>query len=220
MLLRTMFLIALAVTLAQATLSASGAAAKATLHRRALSAARAEIARGTEVAREAVAAAMTSGSALAFGEPSSACVIRAGPSCALASTVALTEATPAPNATACPNTDCVIYLQGNDTVGEGRATVRIAVSVGPPGGEAIAERDAAVTFRTLRVPPYAIVAGANDATIDPLTNAGTGDDGGAAVPGAGTLVNVVYKNGATTIPANVWGSRSENPPPTQPAWDR
>lgn len=220
MLLRTMFLIALLMTLAQTTLYASGAAAKAALHRRALMAARADVTRATEAAREAIAAAVTSGNAPSFGSPSSACVVGTASTCALESTIALASATPAPNAAACPAADCVVYLQGNDAVGEGRAAVRISIRVGPPGGDALAVRDEAVTFRTLRVPPYAIVAGANDATIDAITNAGTGDDGGAAVPGAGTLVNVVYKNGATTIPANVWGSRSENPPRSQPAWDR
>lgn len=221
MLIRAMLLVVFVTTIAQAALYAAGATAKAALHRRAAAAARTATARGSALAQSAIAASMKARAPLVLPSPSSTCVVQAGAVCAFEATVTLATQTPPPNDTQpCAASACAVYLQSNDVVGEDRATVRIHVAIGSPGGDAIASRDTAVAFRTLRVPPYAIPAGANDATIDALTKTGTGDDGGAAAAGAGTLVNVVYSNGATTIPANVWGSRTEHPLESVPSWDR
>lgn len=221
MLIRAMFLVVFVTTIAQATLYAAGATAKAALQRRATSAARAATVRGVALAQNAIAVSMKSNAPLALPSPATACAVQAGATCAFQATVALVAESPAPNdAQPCAAAACAVYLQSNDVVGEGRAMVRVHVAINSPGGDVIASRDTIVAFRTLRVPPYAIPAGANDATVDALTKTGTGDDGGAAGAGAGTLVNVVYSNGATTIPANVWGTRTEHPRESVPSWDR
>lgn len=221
MLLRTLFLLAMIAVIGETIVHASGALAKAALHRRALVAAHSALASATQTAQQAIATAMQEGTPLALPAASSTCALATRVGCAL---VATTDVRTAPVSAAaskqCPDTNCVIYTQANDTVSEDRITIAIVVSVAPASGDAVAQRASTVTFRTMHVPPYAVIAGSSDATLDALTNGGTGDDGGANVAGAGTLVNIVYRNGATTIPANVWGSRAQNPQTSIPSWDR
>jgi hypothetical protein len=221
MLLRTLFLLALLVTIAGTILHACGALAHAALHRRAVAAARAGLTGATQLAQSAIAASMQNGSPVALPSPSSTCVQMSGTTCELMATSTVQIATPAPNASqGCPSTQCVVYMQNNDSVAESRVAVRIAATVGAPGGAVLAERDATVIFRTMLVPPYAMLAGSNDATMDEFAVGGTGDDGGSNANGANTLITSVYKNGATTMPADVWGLRIQHPQPASPSWSQ
>jgi hypothetical protein len=122
------------------------------------------------------------------------------------------EAPPAPGATCDPSqTGCAQNEQANPYVNESRLTARIGVTVTTAGGVTIAKRTADIVLRAINVPPYVILAGARDGTLDELAaSQAIGDDGGTAsatpnpcAPGADTgvaddtAIRVAYHNAAT-----------------------
>jgi len=204
--------------------SALGTAA---LHRRAVAAARAQFAAAVQLEQSAIAQAVAASAdphVAPQPSPSPICALSRNGACELLTQSAIALTTPGPSAapSACPSTDCVIYLQANDTVAENRVTVSIASIVTAPEGSVLASRSGNVAFRTFNVPPYATLAGSLDATLDDIAANKTGDDGGAST-GSTTLVNVEYRNAldpaATPIPANVWQPQTQHPATTASAWD-
>jgi len=215
-LLRTLFALVLFTALAETVLHGVHALGQITLRREALLAVRAEIAAATDEAREAVARAVISGGDPRRLDPQppppvAGCRLRLHGECALEgrATVRFAQApTPSP----CPDLTCTVYEQGNDVVAEGRIEATIAAQALGPSGAVLASRVQSIVIRTLRVPPYAALAGQSDATD--VAAGSPGDDAGAAPIGAapGTLIDVLYKNAITgaTIPANVWQPTAES----------
>jgi hypothetical protein len=216
-LVRTLFAVAFIAALAETMLQATYALAQHELRARALLVVHDEIAAATTAARDAVAKAVASGadprSPNASPPPTiSVCRLRVGKTCALEgrASVAFTvpvSGTPSP----CPRDACATYEQENDAVSEGRVDAAIAAQAVGPDGAVLAARAHNVAFRTMRVAPFATLAGQSDATSAEGTS--PGDDAGAAPFGAtpGTLIDVRYRNAVTgaTMPANVWRSQVE-----------
>jgi hypothetical protein len=213
-LLRVLFLAFAVALLGETLLHAAAALAIAAFHRQGTMAAQATFANAAQLAQSAIANALASGATPPATMPSPAptCATSDGNACLMMSSVTLTSATPAPSP--CPSAGCDAYLQGNDAIGEGRIAVTIDAVITNAAGETIATRGGTVLFRTLRVAPYAIPVGALDATLDDLGSAG--DEGGIvpAGSGAGTLIDVVYKNASSgaTMPANVWTGLAPSAP--------
>jgi hypothetical protein len=220
-LLRTLFILAFLGLVAETILHGAGALANAQLHHRALAAARADFGRGVESTRQAIAVAMQSGGAIALPSPASTCVVRGTTNCELTAETSVQTMSPNPNdASACPATACTVYMQRNDAIGEDRIAVNISTTVSAPGGAPLAQRSSLAVFRTFRVPPYAILTGSTDTTLDSLANGSAGDDGGSNSDAGNTLVNVVYRNGSgPPIPANVWAPQMQHPQSSTPFWD-
>ncbi len=215
MLLRTLFALVLFTALAETALHGVHALAQAAVRREALVAVRAEIAGATGAARDAVAQAIMAGGDPRRLDPQpppplAGCRVRVGDACALQGRATVGFALE-PTASPCPQSGCVVYEQGNDAVVEGRIEATIAAQALAPSGAVLASRVQKVVFRTLRVPPYAALAGQSDATA---AAGAPGDDAGAAPTGAspGTLVDVIYQNAVTgaAIPANVWRATAES----------
>ena len=139
------------------------------------------------------------------------CRLRLRGECALEGSATVRFA-PAPSPSPCPDFACSVYEQGNDVVAEGRIEATIAAQALGPGGVLLASRVQSVVIRTLRIPPYAALAGQSDATG--VAAGSPGDDAGAAPAGTapGTLIDVLYQNAITgaVIPANVWQSTAES----------
>lgn len=216
MLVRTLFAVAFVALLAESMLHGTYALAQHQLRARALLVVHDEIAAATTAARDAVAKAVASGadprSPNASPPPAiSVCRLRVGRTCSLegrASVVFSTplSATPSP----CPSDACAAYEQENDVVSEGRVDAAIEAQAIEPGGALLAARAQVVTFRTMRVAPFAMLAGQSDTTS---ADGSAGDAAGAVPFGStpGTLIDVRYRNAVTgaTIPANVWRSQFE-----------
>lgn len=220
MLLRVIAVCFASAVLAETMLQGTAALATATLHRQAIAAARSAFAAAAENAQQTIAAAVSAGAAIPATLPSAApaCVVTSSGTCLLSATVGVSLATPQP--TACPSSGCAAYAQGNDAIGEGRAVATIVATISNAAGRTLAVRGGSVVFRTVRVAPYAMIAGVLDATLDDAES-GPGDAAGI-VPGAvsqGTLVDVVYENAVTgaIMPANVWSGLAPSAP-TSPNW--
>lgn len=216
MLLRTLFALVLFTALAETVLHGVHALGQITLRREALLAVRAEIAVATQEAREAVARAVISGGDPRRLDPQppppvAGCRLRLRGECALDGRATVRFA-PAPSPSPCPGFACSVYEQGNDVVAEGRIEATIEAQALGPTGAVLASRVQAVVIRTLRVPPYATLAGQSDATA--VAAGSPGDDAGAAPTGAapGTLIDVLYQNAITgaVIPANVWQATAQS----------
>jgi hypothetical protein len=231
-LLRTLFLLLLIATLIETVVHGVHASVQAALRRQAAAAVRGQLETSTTLAREAVARAIETGGDPRDPQPvppspAPACRLHGPHGCAIEGIARIefraedgnNPGTPAP----CPSPSCTAYLQGNDAVDEGRVAATIQAEAVTAGGAVLAARTVRVTFRTLREPPYAALAGQADESLEGASGtSGAGDDAGAAPNGAapGTLIDVLYENAATgaTIPANVWRSRVQSLGATPRAW--
>ncbi|MEO6836388.1 MAG: hypothetical protein ABI231_10850 [Candidatus Tumulicola sp.] len=229
MLLRTLFVLMLLAALTETIVHGVHALAQTALRRQALAAVHDQILASTTSAREAIARAIAVGGDPRDPKPvppspSPACRLRARHGCALEGIATVSfDAGGSGEASPCPSAACTIYEQGNDAVDEGRITATIAAESTTTGGGVLASRTARVTFRTLRVGPYAVLAGQADESLEALAGPGrVGDDGGAAPTGSapGTLIDVLFENAVTgtTIPANVWHSQVQSGNDATRAW--
>lgn len=230
MLLRTLFVLVLIATLTETVVHGVGALAAAALRRQALVAVREQIATSTTLARDAVARAVAAGADPRAPEPqppspAPACRLRGQHGCAIAGVATISFAravtgppeVPAP----CPRAACTAYAQANDAIDEGRIDATIRAQAVAAGGAVLASRTVRLRFRTLRVAPFAALAGQDDESLE-ASSGGPGDDAGAAPNGTapGTLIDVLYENAATgaTLPANVWRPQVRSASTTPPAW--
>lgn len=228
MLLRSLFAIALFATLAETIVHGAHALAQQTLRRTAASAVQREFEAATSAARVAISAAIEAGGdprdlTPVAPAPLATCVLASASGCALESSATVTfSSSPLPSASPCPSDGCTIYVQGNDEIEEGRVRASIAVRASATNGDVLAARDGQLAFRTLRVAPYAALAGTLDDSLQRLSGAGAGDDGGEVPQGTspGSLIDVVYENRTTkkTMPANVWRSQVQRPGAAPEAW--
>lgn len=232
MLLRTLFVAILLTALAESIVHGVHALAQSALHRQALAAVHDEVLSGTTLARGAIARAIDEGAdprrvVPAMPSPSTQCRMHVEGACAIEGTARITFDSPAQGGgsspSPCPNDACAIYEQENDAVTEGRAAATIAAEALGPEGAVLAARTSRVTFRTMRVPPFAVPVGHADGSAADAGNAlQAGDDGGFAggTAGPGTLIDVIYRNAATgaAIPANVWRSQLQSGIPTSQPW--
>lgn len=216
MLLRTLFALVLFGALADTLLHAVQAMAQTALRRQASIAVRAEIETATALARDAVAAAVAAGGDTRRLDPEpppakAVCRLRRNGGCALEARAIVRFSLPV-TASPCPQLSCTVYEQNNDAVGEGRIDATIEAEAVAPDGATLAFRTVRAVFRTLRVAPFAALAGDSDASA--LSAPLPGDDAGAAPRGTapGTLVDVLYRNAVTgeTFPANVWQATAES----------
>jgi hypothetical protein len=228
-LLRTLFALLLLAALAESIVHAAHALAQTVVRRQALRAVHAQIDAAVASAQTAVAAAIAAGNDPASPNPTTpapvaTCRAMTQNGCVLvaSATVSFPDATAQPQASPCAGGACTIYEQGNDAVDEGRIDAVVDAQVTGPDGVALASRSTRVTFRTMRVSPYAIVAGKADATSGTPVEDAAGDDGGAAPNGAapGTSIDVLYQNRSTgaTLPANVWHAAVQQNAGSVPAW--
>ncbi|MGH7737402.1 MAG: hypothetical protein ACREMP_05995 [Candidatus Tyrphobacter sp.] len=207
MLLRAIFLCIAIATLAETMLQAAAALAVVDLHRHAVAAAKEGLGDAEQRAQSAIAAALAQGEAppSAIPSPEPTCVLANAQGCTLV--VRESIALSMPSAAPCLSSECSGYAQANDAVGEGRVIAAISADALESSGTTAASANGAVVFRTLRFAPYALPAGAIDASLDDAES-GAGDAGGIAAQGAsaGTLIDVVYQNAQTgaLMPANVW----------------
>ncbi len=215
MLLRTLFALALFTAIAETLLHGVHALAQTAVRRQAMLAVRAEIDAATTAARLAVAQAVIAG-----GDPRGlnvpplrigGCRLRSGDACTVEGK-ARVRFMLAPSASPCPDAACSVYDQGNDGVREGRIDATVTAEALVPNGAVLASRTQRAVFRTLRVAPYAALAGQSDATD--IAAGSPGDDAGTAPAGTapGTLVDVIYRNAVTgaEMPANVWQASAES----------
>ncbi len=211
MLLRTMFLVALLVIVAETIVHGAAALAQVALYQRALDAARTAFVSGVHAAQAAVVAGTTPA-------PVASCAYADTHGCEIDVQTTFTVPTPGAAATSCPGTACTIVLQGNSAVGEARKAFVISSTVSAASGAILAARAGTVTFRTFATAPYAAVVGSADGTLDALMNGGTGDDAGAA----NTLITVEYDlgGGGGATSGNVWQPVVESPASAAPAWER
>ncbi len=223
MLLRTILVLLFVAALAEAVVHGAAALAQATLHHRAVAATRALFADQIAAAQTAIAA--VAGAKPAAPQPLATCAYADAGGCAMQAVATVSLATPGPaeTPTACPQTDCTIYLQTNSAVNESRVTFHFSAVITARGGATLATRAGNVTFRTFTAPPYAALAGSLDETLDALENGGVGDDGGSSAAGASTLINVQYvPQGASAtsgVSGNAWQAQDEHPAQQAPAWD-
>lgn len=216
MLIRTAFCVALLCTLGGAIVHAVAALAEASVHRAASTAAERGFAAAAAQTRDRISALIQAGAdpraiALAAFEVAPACTSSDAPHpCALSASAfvsgTLTAGVGSEPAQNCAPL-CATNAQENDSVSEGRVTVRIRVAVAATDGTVYARRDRYVAFRTLRVAPFAAVSGERDAVGDTIASgAAEGDDGG--ISGA-TTANVRYVNAETgaQIDGNAWSAR-------------
>ena len=212
MLLRTMFLLAMLAVLGETLVHGAASLARAALHQRALDAARVAFVTGARAAQAALAQGQTPA-------PIATCAYADANGCEINVQTIFATPTPAaaPTPSVCPGTDCVVELQSNNAVSEGRAAYTISSLVTAVNGAPLASRSGTVVFRTFATPPYAVIAGGTDGTIDALVNGGAADDAGAA----GTLITVEYdQNGSAAATAgNVWQPLVEAPASAAPAWE-
>ena len=226
MLLRTLFAIALLLALAETMLHAVNALAQGALRRQALMSVHDEVANATSAAHNAIAAPIAAGADPRSPDPSPPaiqprCSLRVSGTCAiLGVAVVRFSAPPQALGSPCPDDRCTVYRQEDDAVDEGRIDVTIAARARAHDGALLASRDVRLTFRTLRVTPYAALTGQLDVTAG--AEEPSGNDAGAAPMGAapGTLIDVVYENAVTgaKIPANVWHAQTERERGAPAAW--
>ncbi|MHB8148143.1 MAG: hypothetical protein ACYDGM_12920, partial [Vulcanimicrobiaceae bacterium] len=197
--------------------------------RRAMELARSATLDATTRAQAALAAAIAANdgpSAVPNPAPTSTCLQVGGTACVLRVTTIVSFAAPQPaplaSAASCPNQACTSYWQANDRVAESRSDASITAIVTSPTHAVIARRDLDVRFRTIAVPPFAILVGSLDLRIDGIAANHIGDDGGSlGTIGEGTLIDVVYQNARTAVrtPANVWDAHSFSAASVTTAWD-
>lgn len=222
----------LLAALGETMVHAIHALAQAALRHQALIAVQAETISATTLARRAIARAISAGADPRTVEPeppppTSTCRLRGSHGCAIEGRATISfqppviesPETPPP----CPSAACTVYEQENDAVSEGRVETTIAAQATAAGGALLAARVVRVTFRTLKIAPYAALSGGADATLAIAAAVpGPGDDGGAAPNGAapGTLIDVLYENASTgaTFPANVWRSQVQSRKPHPSPW--
>jgi hypothetical protein len=227
-LLRTIFALVLFAALAETLVHGVHALAQTVLRRQALLAVHDEIAAATTAARDAIARDIAAGGDPRSPDPmppspSPTCRLHVQRACALEGIATISFAIP-PSATPspCPSSACSVYEQENDSIDEGRVDATISAQAKSAAGDVLAMRSTRLTFRTLRVSPYAALAGQADGSLTAGEGTEAGDDAGAAPNGAapGTLIDVLYENAVTgaTIPANVWHSQVESPETKRPAW--
>ncbi len=231
MLLRVLLLLAFAAALVQAIALAAVSLAHATIsHRAAALANDATLAAITRAQTALAAAVAAHPGASAFPGLSPIAIATCAPlgagACAFHAsglvTFAATGTPPSAAASPCPDRDCTSYWQENERVTEGRGDATISTIVTGPAGAVLAHRDTEVRFRTLAVPPYAVLAGSLDLRGDGLAANGTGDDAGSiGTANGGTLIDVIYQNAQTNarIRANVWRAQSYDVAPAVLPWD-
>ena len=222
MLPRTLFALLFFTAVAETILHGVHALAQTAVRREALLGVRAQITAATNAARETVAKAVISGSdprrlniqSLQIG----GCRLFSYGACSIAGKAKVRFAVPA-SSSPCPDAACTVYEQGNDSVLEGRIGATISAEATGPDNAVLASRTESVIFRTMRVSPYAVLAGESDGTG--VASGAPGDDAGAAPAGTapGTLVNVIYRNAVTgaEMPADVWQAAAESRD-GEPAW--
>jgi hypothetical protein len=227
-LLRALFLLLAFATLTETIVAGAHALAGAMLKEQAATALRQQLDGSIVQAQAAVASAIAGGADPRSVQPSApaasvTCALAAANGCAIETTATVSFATaPTTSPTPCPHGQCSIYNQGNDRIDEGRIAATIAARALAPNGTVLAERSGQAIFRTMRVAPYAVQAGALDESLAAFDGAGAGDDGGA-VPtdgSPGTLIDVVYvdtRNGKS-MPANVWRAQTQTQAATASAW--
>lgn len=225
MLLRTIFVLVLLAALAESIVHGAHALAQVVVKRQALRAMHAQIATQIAVARVAVAQAIAAGGDPASPNPAvpspvATCALTTASGCVLSSSASV--AFPAQSAATACDDSCTIYEQGNDAVGEGRIDAVIDASVTGLDGVLLASRSTRVSFRTMRLAPFAVLAGQADASFGAPVGDAAGDDGGAAPYGAapGTFIDVLYQNRSSgaTQPANVWHATAQQNAGNAPAW--
>ncbi len=231
MLLRVLLLLAFVTALVQAIMLATASLAHATIAHRAADLANRATLTATTRAQTALAAAVAAdpGASTVPGLspiPIATCAPLGTSACAFRAIGVVTFVTPgaapSPAGSACPDRGCASYWQENDLVAEGRGDATISTIVTGPTGAILARRNAEVRFRTLAVPPYAVLAGSLDLRGDGLAGNGAGDDAGSiGTANGGTLIDVVYQNARTNarIPANVWRAQSYDVAPAALPWD-
>ena len=223
MLLRTIFMLALVAIAGEAIVHAPGALARAALHQRALDAARTALAAGVGEAQATIALALQANpgaAAVPLPMPLATCAYSDANGCELRVQTVFATPTPAaaPSPASCPQTDCVVMLQGNSAVAEARITWRITATVSAPAGAQLATRSAVAAFRTYGAPPYASLAGGVDASIDALMTGGVADDAGSP----SSLITVQYapSGGGAGTSGNVWDALTQTSATAAPAWER
>jgi hypothetical protein len=225
-LLRTLFALALLSALAETMLHAANALAQSLVRRQALMTVHDEVETATVAARDAIAAAIAEGADPRSPDPSPPaiqprCGVRLRSGCAIEGTAVVRFTEPHESASPCPLGECTVYRQEDDAIAEGRIGVAITVRARAHDGGTLASRDVLLTFRTLRVAPYAALTGQADVTAGGRDV--PGNDAGAAPIGAapGTLIDVVYENAVTgaKIPANVWHAEAERGRGAPAAWN-
>ncbi|MDP9023969.1 MAG: hypothetical protein M3N13_01160 [Candidatus Eremiobacteraeota bacterium] len=231
MLLRTIFLLTFIAVLGETAVHGASALATATLHQRAVSAARVQTISAIAVAQATLSTALANHrdpAQVAFAVPQPVCVLATAQGCALLATSSLAAMPPPPESSTCPNTNCTVYIQSNDVAREGRIAVEVATNVAAPSGAILASRSGTVAFRTFTAPPYVTLASSLDSTLDDLASGRAGDDGGSAAAlggtAPGTLVHVEYVDAsnpaASPIPGDVWHAQMQNPSRDASAWER
>jgi len=212
MLLRTMFLLAMLVVLAETIVHGAASLAQAALRQRALDSARTAFVSGVRAAQASIAQGVAPA-------PIATCAFADANGCELNVATTIAAATPAatPESTGCPATPCTVSLQNNSAVDEARSSFAISSVVRSASGATLAMRSGIVVFRTFATPPYAVIAGGVDATLGALLEGGAADDAGAP----NTLITVENQpsGGGVATTANVWQPLVENPVPASPAWE-
>lgn len=220
MLLRTIFVLALFTIVAETIAHGAAALAAQALHQRALQASRVALVTGIQTAQSAVAqtiAVNPSATTFPLPSPVATCVYADAAGCTMNVQTTFDSPSPAPSATACPQTDCAILVQANSAIGEGRASVLVTTTVSAASGAPLATRRAVAAFRTFDVAPYATLVGGVDASVDALMNGGAADDAGSA----SSLITVQYapSGGGSPVSGNVWQSEREASATAAPAWE-
>jgi hypothetical protein len=217
------FLIAIAETIVHGAHALAGAM----LERQASVATQAELTDAIGTAEKAIADTIEAGGdpkalSPAAPSPSPTCVLQMQQTCGLRGETSIAFQAPSATASPCPSDTCAAYAQGNDAVDEGRIDAIVTTQVLTPDGAVVATRTDRATFRTIRVAPYAVMAGNGDDSVASVSSEGTGNDAGAAPLGTapGTLIDVLYRNQLTgqNVPANVWNPQARGSSAVAPAW--
>lgn len=237
MLANALFCTAIVALLASTILTGGIAMTRAAIHRAASAYVAGGYQHGIQIVESTLAADMQNG-----GLPSPLPPVGAQPpQCAdapcryftteTAQFTTVTLSTPSPSCDIAQS-NCANGEESNAYVAESRVTSRITVVVSDPGGNSLATKSADVTFRTLRRPPYAIVAGFRDGGFDDVASEGApGDDGGlvlqspapcaSAQPGTSddTSIRVAYQNEQTNActDASTFAAQSYSQSPSAPA---
>lgn len=190
-------IVALAVT---TSVSATYAAAKAVIHRNAERYADAAFADALANVRDRIASNIAAGEPMPSFTPSPPQPV-CGPNDASCAYYASSNVTLETSAAITSN------MEADANVSEDRITADIVVTILAPDRTILSVREKRTSLRTLRTPPYAVIAGARDATADFTAQPVEGDDGGlppsapnsACSPSTNdeTLVRAQYYNDAS-----------------------
>lgn len=204
------------------TVSATYAAARAAIHHTALRYADAAFGAALGNARDEIAASIAAGQTLpAFtpSPPQPACA-NVRPACAyyVSRSVRLETTVSAGS-----------NLEADANVNENRMTADITVSILTSDGTVLAVREKRAVLRTFKTPPFAVIAGTRDGSLDLIATAAQGDDGGlppsaknsACAPSGTdeTVVRAEYYNDASgaCTDESTWRSQP-GPAPAPSAW--